>query len=82
MVRKTIDLDACGQARIAVDPVMLEKLVTSGAPAHVLYAYQKTGLIVTADNSAATSLADRAFWDAALREFEAIEWEASLRPPH
>lgn len=60
------------------DALVIEELIASGAARRVVYAYSMTAH--HCQSSSATCAGDRALWDAGLREFEAIEWEASRRP--
>ena len=58
------------------DPIVLAQMIVDGAAPHVIYAYRTTGIVVTDQNSSEISTSDRALWDVALKEFEAIEWRA------
>jgi len=58
------------------EPKVLSRMIADSAPPHVLYAYCTTGIVVTDRNSSAISPSDRALWDAALEEFEEMEWRA------
>ena len=61
---------------------MIHSLIAEGVPPHIVYAFSKTGMLVTTQMSAQLSEEDRKRWDDALRDFETMEWEAGRSPPH
>jgi hypothetical protein len=52
---------------------ILKGMLAAGTPAHLVYAYQKTGLIVSEAGYKNMSPADRAEYDAAIDEYFALE---------
>ena len=61
---------------------VIHSLIAEGVPPHIVYAYSKTGMLVTTQMYAQLSEGDRKRWDDALRDFETMEWEAGRSPPH
>jgi len=62
--------------------VLNEAMGAAGVDPALIYAAQKTGRITTPSESAydAFSPADKAEWDAAIQEYEALEKHSSKRP--
>ena len=61
---------------------VIHSLIAEGVPPHIVYAYSKTGMLVTTQMHAQLSEGDRKRWDDALGDFEAMEGEAGRSPPH
>ena len=47
---------------------MIHSLIAQGVPPHIVYAYSKTGMLVTTQMYAQLSEGDRKRWDDALRD--------------
>jgi hypothetical protein len=64
------------------DEVMVEVLREAGLRPEWIYAFEKTGLLVTEENHHRLDAADIAEWDAAVAEFLRLERDAtaSLHP--
>ena len=54
-----------------VEHFMVEGMRQAGLDPAIVYAFEKTGLLVTEDNQHLISDADRAEWEAAVREYQA-----------
>jgi hypothetical protein len=52
-----------------IDNAMIEAMERAGIRPELIYAYRKTGLIVTTDNRHRVSSEDMAAWDAAMKEY-------------
>ncbi|WP_290748176.1 hypothetical protein [Amaricoccus sp.] len=59
---------------------MLKAMISSGLPAHLIYAYQKTGLVVSEEGYKNISPEDRAAYNSAIDEYFAIEKASSSNP--
>ncbi|WP_334147862.1 hypothetical protein [Hyphomicrobium sp.] len=59
---------------------MLDNMAKAGTPGHLIYAFEKTGLIVDDAGYRRLSADDRAAWDNAMAEYEAME-KAQRRKP-
>jgi hypothetical protein len=57
---------------------MVEAMKQAGLDSAVIYAFEKTGLLVTEANEHLISDVDRAEWEAAIREYEARQDEEEL----
>jgi hypothetical protein len=55
-----------------LDEMMIEAMVKAGIDPFYIYAFKKTGLLVTVDNWDKLSPEDQDEWNAAIREFEEI----------
>lgn len=64
------------------DPGILEALIADRAPPQVVYAYHKTGLIVTVESRETLDEHDRKIWDAAMVEFANLEWDGQHSDTH
>jgi len=53
-----------------IDHLMIEAMVQAGLDAAYIYAYQRTGLLVTEDNIDSLSEQDLAEWQLAIQEYE------------
>lgn len=60
---------------------VIDSLIAEGVPPHIVYAFRKTGMLVTTQMYGQLSEEDRKRWDDALRAFETMEWEAERSPP-
>src|SRR5262249_59332820 len=60
-----------------VEHLTVEAMKAAGLDPAIIYAYEKTGRLVTEDNQQLLSDADLAEWDAALEEYE----EKHRKPP-
>lgn len=56
---------------------MLEAMKQAGSDPAIVYAFEKTGLLVTEANESLISDKDRAEWEAAVREYRMKQWEES-----
>jgi hypothetical protein len=57
-----------------------DALIAEGVPPHIIYAFRKTGMLVTTEMYDLLPPEDRQRWDDALREFEMLEWDAGKAP--
>ena len=55
---------------------IIDSLVAEGVPPHIVYAFRKTGMLLTSEMYDRLPPEERRKWDDALREFEALEWDA------
>jgi hypothetical protein len=60
-----------------VEHVMVEGMKQAGLDPAIIYAFEKTGLMVTEANEHLISDVDRAAWAAAVREYRTKQWEES-----
>ncbi len=60
------------------DQLTLEAVRNSDLPAHFAFAYEKTGLLITAENEGKASAEDLRRWHAALLEYFDREQEAKV----
>ena len=51
-------------------------MIAEGVPPHVVYAFRKTGMLLTPEMYERLPPDERRKWDDALREFETLEWDA------
>ena len=54
---------------------MVQAMKQAGLNPAIVYAFEKTGLLVTEENQDMLSDSDLAEWEAAIREYEALEEE-------
>lgn len=64
----------------SVENSVLAGLIQAGIPAHIVYAYRKTGLIVNEAGYKNLSSADRRDYNAAIDEYFARETRAASKP--
>jgi hypothetical protein len=60
---------------------VIDSLIAEGVPPHIVYAFRKTGMLVTTQMYKCLPEVDQRRWDNALREFETLEWDAEKNPP-
>lgn len=59
---------------------MIDAMAKAGTSGHLIYAYEKTGLIVDDAGYRKLSAADRAAWDDAMAEYKATEKSQRRKP--
>lgn len=59
---------------------MLAAMLAAGTPAHLIFAFRKTGLIVTKGSYRRLSRRNKRAWDAAMAEWAELQEEAERSP--
>jgi hypothetical protein len=71
------DSDALGDTPVSMSDAKLDRLlihamIEAGTPDHLIYAYDKTGLILNEEGYSTASPQTRAEWDAVMEEFQGM----------
>ena len=69
-----------GLSQPLADQLTLQHLRESDVPAHFVFAYKRTGLLVTVENEACMSTSDLRRWNAAVLEYFQIERRKKAGP--
>ena len=78
--RAAVARNSHGLSQPLADQLTLQHLRESNVPAHFVFAYKRTGLLVTVENEACMSTSDLGRWNAAVLEYFRIERRKKAGP--